>query len=106
MPAKKKPVKKATKKATTKKVAPKAVKKAPKKKPAALTPQLVWDPNTPREVEAAKEVHALFKQRRHEAFHVTAKGTKGDFMPKFDGAAGAMTFSPVLSRYERIGDQL
>lgn len=117
MPAKKKLVKKATTKKVAKKAAPKkkapkkakvtpkAAKKAPAKKTPkklAATPQLAWDPNVPREVEAARDVFALFSKRRQEAFRVKADGTKGDLMPKFDGAAGAMLFRPVPSRYDRI----
>lgn len=114
MPAKKKLVKKATPKKVAKKAAPKkaptkakvapkkAVKKAPAKKLAAATPQLAWDPNVPREVEAARDVFSLFSKRRQEAFRVKPDGTKGDLMPKFDGAAGAMLFRPVPSRYDRI----
>lgn len=61
--------------------------------------KVIWDPDSPVEVEAARaQFNTLTKNNKYRAFYVSGKeGRKDEVMTEFDPAAGRIILVPPMA---------
>jgi len=60
--------------------------------------KVIWDPENPHEVEAAKETFIKLKGKNYLAFDVAKLGRKGNEVKEFDPALEKLIMTPPLQR--------
>jgi hypothetical protein len=58
--------------------------------------KLIFDPNNPDEVEAARNTFRDLKKKGFIAYRVSADGAKGEIIREFDQAAGKIILAPAM----------
>jgi hypothetical protein len=58
--------------------------------------KIIWDPEKPVEVEAARKQFDELKKKNYAAFRVNKKGDKADVLKEFDKYAEKMIMAPLL----------
>lgn len=58
--------------------------------------KIVWDEDTPAEVESARNSFDTMKRKGYVAYRVNKKGDQGEVMDRFDPSAEKMILSPQM----------